>query len=138
MLLPLNIPLLRRAQASILNPENLFDMQNWHFCIAGHICRAAGLDVEKIPTADIANRAIALAGAHAADLYPLFVAPGSWSSRQMAAMSLDAFIEVYKTRMLEAARRCSALEPAAQSRRARAESTEHQEEPEEELELVTA
>ncbi len=32
----LNVPLLRKVQLSIADPNNLFDMNNWGTCICGH------------------------------------------------------------------------------------------------------
>lgn len=45
----LNVPLLRRAQATILDPNIPFDMGNWGCCIAGHI-HAAIHDETPSPT----------------------------------------------------------------------------------------
>lgn len=40
---PLNKPLIRDIQLSILDPANTFDMTGWNTCIAGHCFRVLGV-----------------------------------------------------------------------------------------------
>lgn len=145
----MNIKLLRRAQRSILDPNNRFDMNDWCCCIAGHILQAAGepVSLEQIVknAAIIPHGAViaADAGEFAEPLRDLFVAYASWdtTNRNQAVAGLDRLIAMAQCspalEPTQAAPLCSpALEPAAQARRARAGEQEEEQAAEEELELV--
>lgn len=143
----MNIELLRRAQASILNPNTRFDMGDWTCCIAGHILGAAGEPVSllqvlheasNIPTSAIIA---ADAGEFGQELRDLFSNYLSWEHRDRVAAvaGLERLIDM-ALESAQAAPLCSpALEPCAQRAAARAgEQEEQEQQAEEELELVGA
>lgn len=128
----MNIELLRKAQASILDENNEFDMMDWRCCIAGHICSAAGkpvtLDALVNRSIDVGARALTLANAHGTGLGNLFAFR---FNRVEAAAAIKHLIVQYSL--------CSpALEPAAQSRRARAGEQQQQEQQEQQEQQQTA
>lgn len=157
----MNIELLRKVQASILDPANPFDMVNWNCCIAGHLFRAAKgafPDFNCIMRAtDFGSEVAALAGIPAFIAEGLFCGPNDrlhavqrlqWlieeeqrtaDQPQPPCSGLDTVAPGQPRSALEPTgftAQCSALEP--RSRSARAEDQNRQQDRQEEPELVEA
>lgn len=150
----MNIELLRRAQASIADCNNIYGPNDWRYCIAGHILRANGtpLTLENWAKRSVPREALDALGIHGRPRMRLRAMFNIWYERPEAVEALGVFIsdlELTQPTPVPALEpthphlACSpALEPAAQSRRARAgehrEREQEREQKEEELELVGA
>lgn len=134
-----NVEILRKAQATIADPNIPFDMSNWGCCIAGHINFAAGISNRIFWTIDpplkcetIARDAAGLENRMAEVLF------SSAANRLEAIESLEYLIQEELLERRKAAKEAldmpvgSALEPCAHRAAARAESST----PVEELELI--
>ena|ERR1700741_587815 len=114
--------LIRRAQASIADPVNRFDMTWWDACIAGHICKLAALDGLVVPFGyTVAGWATHLLGLSEEQMVATFYTYGNdWGDRKVAIAKLEGLLEGRAASpALEPAG--SALEPRAQRASARAE-----------------
>jgi hypothetical protein len=102
----MNIPLLRRVQQEISNPNVHFNMGNWRHCIAGFACRLAGTPItEKELTTPVIDCALLWSKfCLAADLSTdqgtrLFhtmhwpIAQGRMSEREAACANIEYLIE---------------------------------------------
>ena len=121
----INVELLKKAQASILDPRRTFDMQDWSCCIAGHIVRAHD---EKLWGRTAYGKqcvtAIGVAGLDPNVAHALFTRFIGHLSRKEAALRLQALIDQGSAPGSALEPACSALEPSASSASARAENTE--------------
>lgn len=150
----INIELLRRTQASIMDRSKPFDMSNWSSCICGHLVEACGLGRVSMygdhpnEVMRLSVRTAGLSDRECEDLFYVFF-PWERSDRIAACRKLDALIKdrekqlarqtLYFSRLPWDSATRSALEPAASAALARAEeATEAAKAPveEEELELV--
>jgi hypothetical protein len=99
----LNVPLLRKVQASIADPGIPFAMGQWCNCIAGHALRIAGMDSRELylmdgPTAArLASQALGLPMTPGGWPHPLFYhyLEHEDCNRRLAIQRIEAVIQAY-------------------------------------------
>lgn len=89
----LNVPLLRRAQRSILDYNQRFDMHRWTCCMAGHIVKAADPSINLERMQDPNEFAAAVAGISEYEAHGLFLTWGSEDyTREQAVARINKLI----------------------------------------------
>jgi hypothetical protein len=89
----MNVPLLRRAQRSILDYNQRFDMHRWTCCMAGHIVKAADPSINLERLQDPNEFAAALVGISEYEAHGLFLTWGSEDyTREQAVARINKLI----------------------------------------------